>query len=228
MPIFCHKTLEPAVRLSERFKIAREKLKLDINTLSARTRIPKKYLIAIEESRFDALPEANAYRTAYMREYASALNLNPAGILYQFSKESEPETQKIFSPRHQPSIWSQSLTYLLRNALLALFVIGFLTYLAFEVRGVLLPPKLALYSPAEGYISSASTVVIQGQTEKEVKLTVNGQEIMANDQGKFEANIDLQKGVNTITMVATKKHGKTTTVTRHVVVKEGVERVSVK
>jgi len=108
---------------------------------------------------------------------------------------------------------------MIRAVALMSLVIGFLGYLIFQINGILHPPKLVVYMPAEGYVSSRLIIAVQGETEKEVKLQVNGKEIIANEQGKFEAEVDLSNGVNTITISAIKKHGKTATVTRHVIVK---------
>ena len=158
-----------------------------------------------------------------MREYAEALNLNPASFLYQFSKESEFGDYK---PKH-PQIGIRfrplsSITNILKNVSVAVLVIGFLTYLIWQLNGILQPPKLVIFTPSDGYISNHLTTLVQGETDKEVRLDVNGKEIMANGQGKFEAVVDLSNGINTITISATKKHGKTTTITRHVIVKSSV------
>src|SRR3989339_709551 len=74
------------------------------------------------------------------------------------------------------------------------------------------------YFPIEGQLSNRAETAIQGETDKESQLEVNGKEIKVNEQGKFNDVILLSNGVNTITLSTTKKHGKTTTVTRHVVV----------
>ena len=66
---------------------------------------------------------------------------------------------------------------------------------------------------------SKPQTLIEGETEKETKLTVNGKDVMVNEAGRFSTEIDLNDGVNTIAVSVTKKHGKTTTITRHVVVR---------
>ena len=50
---------------------------------------------------------------------------------------------------------------------------------------------------------------------------------MINEQGHFASTIDLSKGVNTITMTATKKHGKSTSLVRHVIYQEKYQPVSI-
>ena len=77
-----------------------------------------------------------------------------------------------------------------------------------------------VYSPQNGYITNANPLVVRGETEPEVYISINGEEIVHYEAGQFETSIYLAPGVNTITISATKKHGKTTTETRHVILKE--------
>ena len=64
---------------------------------------------------------------------------------------------------------------------------------------------------------------------KECHLEANGQEIKVDENGKFNTTILLADGVNTLTLSTTKKHGKTTTLVRHVVVNDrNAQKVTVK
>lgn len=220
MAIFCLKKLEPLTRVGERLKKAREQQNLTLQDIFNKTRIPLKYLEAIESARFSELPQAKAHRLAYVREYAEVLHLNPASVLYQFSQESDLNSYTPVHPRQGIRLWPvKSLSNIFRQVAVGVLLLGFISYLAWQVRGVLQPPKLYVFTPIDGYISNKLGALVQGETEKEVKITVNGKEAMLNDQGKFELPIDLANGINTITISAIKKHGKTTTVTRHVIVK---------
>ena len=222
MPVFCLKNLEPARRVGERLKKAREEQQLSLDDLSKKTRIPLKYLEAIELGRFKELPQAKAHRLAYIREYAGALDLNPASFLYQFSQEADLTNDLPTDPSRTIKLWlRRSLSNIFRNVAIAILLLGFLGYLTWQVNGILQPPKLSVFTPADGYISSKLVALVQGETEKEVRLTVNGKDIMPNDKGRFEIPVDLSNGVNTITISAIKKHGKITTITRHVIVKFG-------
>lgn len=214
------------MRVGERLKKAREDRQLDLNEISTRTHIPVKYLSAIESGQFSMLPPAKAHRLAYVREYAETLEMSPASFLYQFSQESNLENYKLVHPKKNIKIrYLNSLSYIIQSAIFAVFVIGFLGYLVWQVNGILRPPELTVYTPVDGYVSGRLTTLVQGETEKEVQITINGKEVMANDKGQFETPIDLSNGVNTITISAIKKHGKTTTITRNVVVKPGIEKV---
>jgi len=222
MAVFCVKNLESLLRVGERLKNAREELRLSLDDICKKTRIPLKYLEVIELGRFKELPQAKAHRLAYIREYAEALDLNPASFLYQFSQESDLANDITVHPRGAIKLWLRSsLSNIFRSVAVAILLLGFLGYLTWQVNGILQPPKLSVFTPADGYISSKLVALVQGETEKEVRLTVNGKDIMPNNNGRFEIPVDLSNGVNTITISAIKKHGKVTTVTRRVIVKFG-------
>ncbi len=207
-------------RVGERLKKTRAEQNLSLEDIFKKTRIPLKYLEAIEAGHFKELPQTKAHRLAYLREYAVALNLNPASFLYQFSQESETDLVTPLPPGHFSKLWLfSSLSNIFKKMAIAVLLIGFLGYLVWQINGILQPPKLTVFTPMDGYVSSHLTTLVQGETEKEVKLTINGKEIRPNDAGRFEISLDLSNGVNTIIISAIKKHGKTSTVTRHVMVK---------
>lgn len=220
MSIFCSKKLPPPTRLCLRLKQTRECLGFSLDSLAAKTRVPKKYLMALDNGDFSALPKSSGYRLAYLRSYAKALNLPPGEIIKQFKREDGLGDIEITHPyRHIKFIPFNSLSFLTRYLIIILSVAIFTVYLIWQVHGVSQPPKLIIYSPAEGSFTTELNILVQGETEKESHLTINGQEVMPDDNGRFESSVDLTTGVNTITIAAVKKHGKTTTETRHVVVK---------
>lgn len=225
MAIFCPKKLAIALPVSETFKRARAEQGLDLDTLACRTRLPKKYLIAIEEGHFEELPKSKAFKIAYVKEYAEALGLDAAPIGHQFEKETKLDDNEPALPKPFIKIWPvNSITLLVRNLALILLAVIFVGYLGWQVNGILQPPKLEVYNPVEGYVTAEPTTLVQGNTEKEAWLLINGQETTPNDAGHFEIPVDLLNGVNTITVSAIKRHGKTTTVVRHIVVRQNGAR----
>lgn len=208
------------MRLGDKLREARREKSLELIDVSRITRIPEKYLEAIEVGTFTILPKAKAHRVAYVREYAKILKLEPEDCLYQFEKEAGLDDTLKSHPHQNIKIFPfASISIFLRNILVGAVALSFAGYLMWQVNGVLQPPKLSVFFPSEGYVTAVPHTTIEGETEKESKLTVNGQEVMVNEQGKFSTAIDLSNGVNTVQILATKKHGKTTTITRHIVVK---------
>lgn len=62
---------------------ARERNGLSVATCAERTRIRSKYLTALEENRFAALPEP-AYARGFLRTYAAALGVEPQRLLAEY------------------------------------------------------------------------------------------------------------------------------------------------
>ncbi len=220
MSVFCQKKLDPPVRVCTRLKKTREDLGLSLAELETKTHIPQKYLEAIENCAFDQLPKANVYRIAYLREYARAVGLNPKTVIYQFTREDGLGDIKNTHPhRHIKFFPFMSFSFIARNITVVVLILLFVGYLVWQIKGIIEPPKLIVYTPLEGFITSNMRVLVQGETDKECKININGQAVMANEQGQFSTNIDLTNGVNSIIIASAKKHGKTTTITRHVVAK---------
>ena len=221
MSIFCYKKLiEKSRPVSEQIKQARESAGLTLEELSSRTQVPPNHLLALEEGRYGDLPRAKPYRLAYLRSYGKALGLDSGSLCRQFAiqnglsdlpRESHPLTASRFK--------FFSMHGAVKTAAVFILVITFAGYLIWQIKGITEPPKLLIYSPSEGYISSELSVAVQGETEKECLIKINGQEMRPTDDGKFEARVDLSNGVNTITISAVKKHGKTATEVRHVMVR---------
>lgn len=88
-----------------------------------------------------------------------------------------------------------------------------------------IPPTLTLENPVDGLITNKAALVVSGKTDdvtsKPVTVTVNGTSVTVNSDGSFSKEITLVNGSNTITVVATDKAGKTTTVTRKVTLDTG-------
>ena len=226
MAIFCLKKIGKPLRVGEILKQKRKELKTTIEEVSKTTHIDKKYIVALEKNRYKALPETKAHCLAYVRKYAEYLELNCNEVVRQFIKESDLENYKTVHPHCKLKIkpidpillWTRRLS-------LCIILFLFVGYLVWQINGILKPPKLDIYSPADGYISTNIKALIQGESEKEVTLKINGKEIGIDDKGRFETQINLSKGVNEITITATKKHGKTTSITRHVIRKEKIAKI---
>ncbi|POH16289.1 hypothetical protein BGL40_00660 [Fructilactobacillus sanfranciscensis] len=67
--------LNPKMNIGEKLKSAREKAGLSIDAVQKDTKIQKKYLVAIENDDFEALP-GKFYVRAFVKTFANAVGLN--------------------------------------------------------------------------------------------------------------------------------------------------------
>ena len=225
MTIFCIKKIAPAISLGKKLRDARERVNLSVEELSNRTHLQSKYITAIEAGEFSSLPKAKAYRLAYIKEYAAAVGLASDACITEFTRQDGLENAGVIHPHRAIKHFRfASLSLVFRNVIVTALALLFVGYLGWQVRRVIEPPDLAVYSPNEGEVTTQLSATIQGATEPEVQLKINGQTAVVNDEGRFETAVDLSPGINTITITAVKKHGKTTTITRHLIVRQKVVR----
>lgn len=78
--------------LGRMLREVRTALGLDIGELARRTCISSRYLVAMEEGRFQCIPKV--YDRGYLKIYAKALALDPARILALY------EQQRTVLPEH--------------------------------------------------------------------------------------------------------------------------------
>lgn len=76
-------------------KEAREEKGFTLDNIQEKTKIQKRYLVAIEQDDFSALP-GKFYARAFIREYAEAIDLDPEVVLANFKEEKEiPEEEPV-------------------------------------------------------------------------------------------------------------------------------------
>ncbi len=209
----------PPERVCLRLKKLRLEQNKTIEEISQKTKIDKKYLIALEECRFKDLPTVTIYQKNILKSYIHALGIEAQPFLKQYIleenilKKKKTPTKKNHTNKfcHLPDI----IKYGIMFSLILLLVI----YLVWQVKKIVDPPELIIFSPQDGLITNQIQLPITGKTDKGAFISLNGKEITHDEEGHFEEVIDLQTGVNTISVTAHKKHGKTITETRNVVLK---------
>jgi cytoskeletal protein RodZ len=195
-------TAEPSV--AAKLKAARGSRGLE--QAARELKIQRRYLEALEAGRFEALP-AGVYAQSYLKEYARWLGLPAAKLSAQFARElKRAETGDVFERQVVDRHYFLVVPQLLRYLGLALIAVIFLGYIAWLIANIYRPPKLSILSPVDKTIVSESRLKVSGQTEAESEVLVNGLPVLVYEGGKFEAELDLKRGLNKITVVAQKKN----------------------
>lgn len=225
MSAFQKKQLTPTKRVCLRLKEAREKNGMSLIELAKKTKLSKKYLEALEECRFNDLPPATVYQKNFVKCYVEALGINANPFLKQYLNEEVVKTNKTTPKTTEVTKagWLASLPLILKFSLISLLIVIMASYLGLQIKHILEPPLLVIYSPEDGFITEQKSILVQGKTEKEVNVSINGQSVMNSEEGQFAEMINLSPGINTLSITAQKKHGKTTTETRHVVLKQSYQ-----
>ncbi len=223
MNAFVGKQLFINETLGERLKTVREESGISIETAAEATHIRSLYLTAIEASAWDQLP-GEAYAKSFVKTYAEYLGTSATVALSRYERERQVFVRSINERgwhTMRPRLDRRSLVvgaHLARRAVVALIVLGVLTYMGVELGQVIVPPRLEVSEPAENEIVREQRITVKGAAEAEATVSINGQEVVGDGQGNFTTVVELSDGLNTIIVSAKKKHSRPTTVARTILV----------
>ena len=93
---------------------------------------------------------------------------------------------------------------------------GNTAYIAREIILVTQPPDIVLTTPSEGEWFNNQMINVNGQTTSGAMLSINGQAVVADDDGQFQHQLLLNEGDNTIKIEATDDFGNKTFLERAV------------
>jgi cytoskeletal protein RodZ len=209
-------------RLAESLKQARLGRGLKIEKAAQKTQINIKYLLAIEKGAFSELPEG-VYRKTFIKEYAQFLNVD-AGYFFEKSdnylQKDRAGSDKLFAECKEKQTKLIVLPKLFKNLAVAFIILICFVYLQNKFSNVISAPALAVENPPESFVTDKRSIMIQGSTEPESQITINGRQVLSGPEGSFEEQINLRTGMNTITIIAKKKHGQEKTIVKQVLVKD--------
>jgi cytoskeletal protein RodZ len=218
MVAFTVKKIVEIKTIGDKLKEARGNLGLSLKQVADELKISVKYLQALEDDAWGKIP-GEVYVKSFLKKYTGFLKLNLPELLEQYSKEKNIATKSVYKKtvgeveqRHLRR-WPRTL----RNLLIVVLVAGCIIYLGLKVQKVFLAPELTVSSPLDNLVTNQVQLEVKGQTDKEATVSVNGQVVFVNSQGEFSEPLDLQTGVNTVKIKATKKHSKSTIIERRVI-----------
>jgi len=201
----------------------REKQFYTLDQVEKVTKIRIELLEFLEADKFDKLPPAT-FVQGFIKSYGKFLKLDPEKLLAiyrrEFSvKKNPPKVMNaLANPLRKPG-WMLTPTKILSGLVVGLVLI-FFGYLWFEYRSLAGAPYLEVSKPVDLTSSTNSTIEVAGKTENEAKVEINSQEVTVDSSGNFSQEIKLSDGVTKITVTATSKSGKVTSIEKTVYLKE--------
>ena len=193
------------ITAGEVLKNKRESLKKDINTVSADTKIQRRYLEYIESNQFDKF-DSNIFAIGFLKIYAQYLELDVEKVLalYRRSTKTKPTVTKKNNVLIKRSKFKVS-PKLIGVITLSVFLISVIGYIGYQIYMFQKPPILTISQPVDEYISNEENILIKGITQISTVVEINGTKIDVNDSGEFESEYTLTQGVNTLSVSAWKE-----------------------
>lgn len=208
--------------IGDLLRSAREKAHFTLEDLAKDTHIKLEYLIALEDNSFDVLPAATFIK-AYIRNYARVFDLDEKPLFAILRRDYEESVKGQLIPREflypqlkKKTLWSP--IHLIFLSVMLVFAV-FFSYAAWQWYQLSRPPALVLISPEED-AEVASRILFKGKTKADAILTINSAPVALREDGSFETELYLpQEGINTVTIKASDKNGKSTVLQRSIQVK---------
>lgn len=192
---------------------------LTLATVEQATKIREKFLRAIEADEFSSLPSIS-YAKGFIRNYASYLGISQDVIMAFFRRQTHESPKSTLLPKGVADPLNKPLLRLTPGRFLGLVVSGlvlvFLAYFLTQYIQIGQTPKLVLSAPQNQQIIAQSRVVVEGTTDNDATVTINGVSVIIRDDGRFYDQVPLTPGVNKLIITATSKFGKTKTEVREV------------
>lgn len=204
-------------------KDAREDNFYTLEDVEKHTKIRQELLESLEKDDYNNLPP-EIFIQGFIKNYGKFLKLDTTKLLAIFRRDYEkkkhpPQVLESFSrPLNKKSFIVTPQRVL--SLVIILVVFGFFAYLWVEYRQFVGSPPLNIATPIEGQTVEIPTVVVEGSTDPDAKISVNNQEIGVDDQGHFREEIKLSSSSNVVTITSTSKFGQQSKIERQVFVKK--------
>jgi len=226
MTSFRTRTIDAPPPVNEVLRLTRHERGEQVADISRRINVSTEYLLALEGGCYQHLP-GFVYAKSFLRSYARYLRLPVEGLLQSFQQEyavccATTKTPTVVdSQRLVERIgWAKLLATpnMVRTLCIACVALLCVGYLGVKVRGIIQPPVLTVAQPSNNLVTSDIDVVVNGSVDAGAQVTINGQAVVPDQAGVFSEVISLQDGVNTIEVVAQKKHSQVVRVQRNIIV----------
>jgi len=220
MKVFIRKQVTSEKSLGEILKEERTKNHFSILYIAQVLKIPSRHLKSLEESQYSELP-SEVYAKNFLKAYCKFLKLDSKICLEKFNIElvafQKIGISKIDSqlPPEQTTRWSFLITPKLVKALaIALVLVISFTYLGVKIKGIFSPPSLVVTSPQVDMVINDLHIEITGQVEIGSNIMINERQVLPDELGFFEEDINLKEGINIIEITAKKRYSKEARVER--------------
>ncbi len=197
---------------------ARQSHKWTLKDAEKKTGIAKKYLEYLEADDFYKLP-GSTYTKGFLERYSEFLKLNPSKIIEkwrrEFSQNSGAEIPNILGIKNK----AQSI-FDIKIYLIGFFVLLIFLYIGFSIKRVLFTSDLEILNPPQDLLTTESSLIITGLVDLGADVFINDQPIEQVNEGKFEQEIKLLPGLNSIKISAKKKYSQEKIIFRQIILQE--------
>lgn len=196
------------ITAGEVLKNKREALGKNLNTVSADTKIQRRFLEYIENDQYDKF-DSEVFASGFIKIYSRYLGLDVEKLLAVYRRSNlqngKKEIKEPFLKKEKTKGFKINITpQLIAIIALVVFLLSVIGYIGFQIYKFQTPPQLTVFEPTDEYESEEENIFVKGSTDAGSTVTVNALPVELDSLGYFEKEITLNEGVNSITVISKK------------------------
>lgn len=198
----------------------RNKRNLTLEEVEKATRIRKRILVSLEKSDWASLPSPTFVK-GLIKNYGKFLDLDEKELLAFYRREYDErrDQKKMFSRKQtNGSSWFRLTPQTVTAGVISTVVLLIVGYLFIQYQSFTGAPLLEIQEPKNNIKVNKLEVNLVGKTWEDAILKVNGEKVSVSPGGTFSLPVNLNKGLNTITVTAENRFGKISTQKRTIIV----------
>ncbi len=206
--------------LGAKLRALRRGQAVSLGDIERETHVQRAYLDALEHGDYAALPEP-IYTRNFIRAYARALNADEKYFLELYDEECG--CSDLLDPSRLPRQRVKrgsffNLPRAVTAGFMGLFATLVIGYFGWQWHVMLQAPVVVLDAPGDGLATNSALLPVTGKiTSGEATLTINGEPVVVNADHSFATTVDLQRGLNIITLEAKRRYSHSALIYRRIV-----------
>lgn len=205
--------------LAELFKDGRAEKNLSIDELSQLSGISAQHLKHLEAGNYGAMPAA-IYTEHFLEKCAGYLGVPKDSLISAYRKETNTDdaVNNILA-KQKPPIFKHSLLVTPKFVVISvmcILVVATGGYLWYQLSHLLGAPYLVVERPKGDIIINEESIIIDGYTQADSHIFLNGREII-NNNGHFEERLFLQSGMNVAEIKSINRFEKEAIIVRRII-----------
>ena len=206
-------------RLGEKLRALRRGQAVSMEMMEKATLVQRKYLIALEKGNYPALPEP-LYTRNFIRSYARVLKADEDYFLELYAEECG--LCDLVEPMRTPRQRMRGMKLLVWNrfvklGLISLVAFSVFGYLGWQIKSITAAPELFIFAPVDASMTTEAFTTVEGMVDGEATVYVNGENIVVDEDHSFSVIVDLEKGLNVITVEAERRYSRRAELSKRVV-----------
>ncbi|MCK5476112.1 MAG: helix-turn-helix domain-containing protein [Candidatus Pacebacteria bacterium] len=228
---FKTRKVNASMTVGECLKKRREDLGITLKQISEKLKIRESNLECLENNKYDKLPP-DVYVKGFIKGYCEIVDCSFEKMLnlYNVERNIGDKLQKI-KPKNKTKKTSLSGNYPILTpkiitlifSIIVVFVVGY--YLWYQISSFSSTPYLFVSNPLNDQIINNAEIKVSGQTEEDVIIRINGEDIFVDPTGYFSETIFLKFGNNILEIEAVNKFNKKSLEVRNIIYQKKLEYV---